>query len=223
MYEHYDLDSAELHRRDPENAGLQRLIDGWHARLGRLLLARGLPTADMRVLDIGCGSGLLLAWFVQQGLQPQRCMGIDLMPDRVASANQRVPGATVVCADAAAVPAPDSAYDIVSLSMVVSSILDDNLARRVCREAARVVAPTGVIVWYDTRFPNPFNPNVRRVSKAAIGRLFPGFSLELESITLPPPLARRMTGTLVSRQAMLERIPLLRTRYIGLLSKRASR
>jgi len=150
-------------------------------------------------------------------------MGIDLMPDRVAMAKQRVPGATVVCADAAEIPADDGAYQIVTLSLVVSSILDDDLASQVCLEAARVVAPTGVIVWYDTRFPNPFNPHVRRVGKAAIRRLFPGFSVELESITLPPPLARRMSGALVPRQAALERIALLRSRYLGLLSREAVR
>ena len=82
--------------------------------------------------------------------------------------------------------------DAVVFSTVLSSVIDPIDRARVAREALRVVRPRGAIVCYDARVPNPWNRQVRAISRAELGRLFPGCELEARSITLLPPLARRL-------------------------------
>ncbi len=61
-----------------------------------LLDAAGLDGAE-RVLDVGCGSGTLLEAAVAAGAG---AVGVDISPAMVEAARRRVPGATVVEADA---------------------------------------------------------------------------------------------------------------------------
>lgn len=61
-----------------------------------ILDAAGLgPT--LRVLDVGCGSGTLLAAAVEKGAD---AVGVDISPGMVEAARRRVPDATVLVADA---------------------------------------------------------------------------------------------------------------------------
>ena len=221
-YTRYSSDPAELGRRDPGNAGLTALLREWRGRLAERLGERGLPQPDSRVLDIGCGDGTLLAWFVDLGVEPSNCTGVDLMPERVERAASTLPEATFLCRDAASLPFGDRSFDVVCLSLVLSSIVDARLAQRICSEAARVLAEDGVLVWYDTRYPNPVNPDVRGVGQRAVKRLFPGFVVASESISLLPPVARRLTGSRVQLYPVLARFPPLRARYLCLLQRRPS-
>ena len=75
------------------------------------------------------------------------------------------------------------------------------------------------MVWYDFRRDNPRNPNVRGVRKAAIEKLFPGFEMRLQTVTLLPPLARRLGKLTPVLLPVLTRVPFLRTHLLGLLIK----
>jgi SAM-dependent methyltransferase len=221
-YERYGSDARELRRRDPLNPGLLRLRAEWRARLGARLASRDLPTAQTRVLDIGCGDGSLLAWFVAQGAEQSKCHGIDLMPERVAAAQERLPDSTIECGDASQLPWGDASMDVLAMSMVISTVLDDRVATGLCDEASRVTTPGGVIVWYDTRIPNPRNREVRAIRARDIRRLFPGYEVEAESITLVPPLARALPPRLAWLHTALARAAFLRTRYLAILVKGSS-
>jgi hypothetical protein len=101
-------------------------------------------------------------------------------------------------------------------------VLDDAMARRLAAEACRVLRAGGAVLWYDFRFNNPRNSHVRGMKRAAVQKLFPGFRLELRTVTLAPPLARRLgpfTGLLYPALSCL---PFLRTHYAGLLLKPAA-
>jgi ubiquinone/menaquinone biosynthesis C-methylase UbiE len=218
-YARYAREPAEQRRRDPGNAGLQALVEEWHTRLARRLAERQLPAPSTRVLDVGCGGGALLAWLVQCGADPARVVGLDLMPERLALAARRLPDARFVTADAAAIPAPDGAFDLITMSMVVSSA-EPRLGERICGEVARVLSPEGVVAWYDIRSPNPMNQDVRAVRRREVERLFPGFGVELESISLLPPLARALPERWVPRAyPRLAALRPLRGRYLGLLTR----
>jgi SAM-dependent methyltransferase len=218
-YQRYASNRRERRRRDPVNRGIVEIQSEWTSRLAERLQARQLPTETTRILDIGCGSGQLLAFLVELGAVASNCSGIDLIPDRVNAARQRVPGANVLEGDASELPWRHHSFDLVTMSMVVSSILDEGLAEAVCREAVRVLAPGGTVAWYDTRYPNPRNPDVRAVRAADVRRLFPGFRGELESMTLLPPLARRLGHTTPVLYPILSVIPPLRARYLGLFEE----
>ncbi|HEX6259845.1 MAG TPA: methyltransferase domain-containing protein, partial [Woeseiaceae bacterium] len=112
---------------------------------------------------------------------------------------------------------PDEWFDLVSVFTVFSSILEVRMAKSVAQNIARVLSSRGVVVWYDVRYPNPWNPAIRPMTISSIRGLFPSFELQLESSTLLPPVARQLGRLTDLAYPLLASIPILRSHYIGLL------
>lgn len=219
-YQRYDTDPSEQVRRDATNPGLAKLIAEWHSRLvERLEGERDLDLSSARILDLGCGTGELLGSLISAGAKPANCFGVDLMPSRVSAASERLPGAHISSGNAGVLEFGSGEFDLVCMSMIISSILSDELSKSVCEEAIRVLRPHGTVAWYDMRLPNPRNPEVRGIRKKDVRRLFPGAQIELESITLLPPVARRLGRGTDWWYPKLSRVSALRGRYLGLITK----
>jgi ubiquinone/menaquinone biosynthesis C-methylase UbiE len=188
--------------------------------LKRFLTTRfGRPLSQCRVLEVGCGNGGMLAWLNECGVPSSGIFGIDLLPNVVEMARRRHPSLSFQEGNAEHLQFADALFDIVLVSTVFSSVLDEATAIAMAREIARVMKPDGAVAWYDLRYPNPWNRNVRAMTKARIGRLFPGFVMDLEAITLLPPLAYRLGRTATQLYRPLSRIPFLRAHFIGLLRR----
>jgi hypothetical protein len=84
----------------------------------------------------------------------------------------------------------------------------------------RVVKPDGLILWFDFRVNNPRNRNVRAIDPAEIHSLFPNCDIRLRSVTLAPPLARAVVPISWIAAGLLEKVPFLRTHYLGIIHKR---
>ncbi|HET9985612.1 MAG TPA: class I SAM-dependent methyltransferase [Longimicrobiales bacterium] len=174
--------------------------------------------AGLDVLDLGCGTGFWLRELVKWGAAPERLVGVDLLPERVERARALgPPGAGLHCASAAATGLPAAGFDLVLQSMVFTSILSAELRAEVAREMLRLVRPAGFVLWYDFRVNNPANPAVRGVGRREIGRLFPGCRIRLRSVTLAPPLARRLAPRCRLLAEGLALLPPLRTHYLGVI------
>jgi SAM-dependent methyltransferase len=208
-------------RWDPDNIGNRLIVrDRWRLtrksfeRSGQLSLLHG------RVLDVGCGVGRVLQGFIEMGARPEKCVGVDLLPERIKEAQETYPDIEFQCGSGEQLSFPDGAFDLVLAFTLFSSILDDGTAAAVAREITRVLTPAGALVWYDIRYDNPSNPNVRGLTKAEIRELFPAFELHLQTATVLPPLVRRLGLLAPVVYPMLARLPLLRTHYLGLLLRR---
>jgi len=174
-----------------------------------------------KILEIGCGAGEWLRDFVKWGARPENITGIDLLADRVAKARRLcAPAIRIECASAAELPFSDGTFDLVLQSTVFTSILDPDLKRRVANEMMRVVKPEGFILWHDYHVNNPWNHDVRGVKRQEIAQLFPGCRIELERITLLPPLARVLARYSYLGCYLLEKLPPLCTHYLGVIRKR---
>ncbi|HZP41132.1 MAG TPA: methyltransferase domain-containing protein [Candidatus Binatia bacterium] len=220
VYGTYRLSPAVRARSDGTNPGNRAMVAERDAAVRELLAVHGLlPLGERTVLEIGCNTGDLLATWTRLGASPARLHGVDLLPDRIAEARRRYPALQWHVGNAEALEFPDARFDVVVLSTVVSSILDDGMARNVAGEAARVLAPGGAVVWYDFRWDNPRNPHVRGVSRARVRALFPDFRVHLRTVTLLPPLARRLGRAVRVLYPPLAALPWLRTHYVGLLVK----
>jgi SAM-dependent methyltransferase len=207
-----------------DNPGNRAIYQERQRIMARLIQAHHFfPLGDRSVLEIGCAAGEVLMSLPRLGAQLPNLHGVDLFSQRIAIAQQRYPGVDFQVGNAEALSFPDAQFDLVLLFTVFSSILSPGMARNVALEASRVLRPGGAIVWYDFRYSNPRNPNVRGMNKRAIRTLFPGFDLDLRTITLLPPLARRLGRAIPVLYPLLGRMPLLRTHYMGLLSKRTAR
>ncbi len=182
-----------------------------------------LPLAGRAVADIGCGRGTWLHQFIRWGAKPADLCGIDLIESRVGAAHALLPEAPLACGDARNLPWPDAGFDVVAQFMVFSSILRLSVQQRIAEEMLRVLRPDGVVLWYDARRDNPRNPATRALSAADIRRLFPGCDVRLESVTLAPPIARRVIPIWPTAAAALESLPFLRTHYFGVIRKSAGK
>jgi ubiquinone/menaquinone biosynthesis C-methylase UbiE len=145
--------------------------------------------------------------------------GIDLMPERLARARRRIPGADLHLGSASELPWPDESFDLVSQFLVFTNIFDPELKRAVASEMLRVLKPGGGILWFDLRVNNPRNPEVRGLRRAEIRSLFPGCKMELAPALLAPPLGRLIAGWSWPFAEALQALPLLCTHYAGLVWK----
>jgi len=187
-------------------------------RLIREILAAAFPQgcADRRLLEVGCGNGQWLAEFQMFGFRASDLAGIELDADRAATATQRILGADIRHGDAAALPWPDGAFDVVFQSTVFTSILDGEVRARVAAEMRRVCAPSGFILWYDFTVDNPRNPAVKGIPAREVARLFAPWRCAARSVTLAPPLARRLAPRCWSLAEDLETfLPFLRTHLVA--------
>jgi ubiquinone/menaquinone biosynthesis C-methylase UbiE len=206
------------HKSNKGNPGRERMLRERSDTMERMLGDRlERPLSEFRVLDVGCGKGSLLGWFHERGAPPENLFGIDLSPDRIRIARETYPVFTFVEGDAEELAFPDDWFDLVLLFTVFSSIFDEAMARNVAWEIERVLKKGGAVVWHDLRYPNPWNPDLRAMTKRRICELFPSFELRLEPIYLLPPIARRLGRSTDWSYPMLASISVLRSHYFGLL------
>ena len=190
VYLHYDTSPAQRRKRDGGNAGNRLTAQARWAAIIAEIREVDLP-AGARVLDVGCGDGADLARLRTELADCRlELHGVDLLVDRLERARQAVPGAALSVGGAERLPYRDGVFDLVFVSTLFSSVLDDALAARMAKEIARVTAPGGTILWYDVRLPNPWNRNTRSRSASTVRALFRGAAVTLTPVTVLPPLAR---------------------------------
>lgn len=140
-----DPTGGDLTGGDPRVArGYDRWFDrpwGHHAwSVESTALLRRLPLLDDRlVVDVGCGTGRLLAELTRHGA---RAVGLDRDPAMLAVAAPRAAG-RLIRADAAALPLPDGVADA-AVAVAVLEFTTDPAA--VLAELARITRPGGVVV-----------------------------------------------------------------------------
>ena len=181
------------------------------------------PGGQTRCLEIGFGAlgwlGDLVTWGVAEG----RISGIDLNTARVNLMRAQLPNADLRAGDASELPWDDCHFQLVIASTVFSSILDLEMRSKVANEIERVLTPGGSLLWYDFRFFNPRNPDVRCVTKNELRRLFPRLEGRCRSVTLAPPLCRMVAPLSWILACMLGSLPFLRTHLLAVLLKPAPR
>jgi SAM-dependent methyltransferase len=188
--------------------------------IGMLQRTGLFPLNGHRILDVGCGDGTWLLDFMQWGANPQLLCGIDLNVDRVEGARRRLPQSDLRIGNASEIPWPNDFFDLVTQYTVFTSILDPELRQASAAEMVRVLRPGGAILWFDFRFNNPRNSNVRKVGARELRSLFAGCDIiELEPILLAPPIARLVTRLSWPLAECLNLFPFLRTHYLGLVRK----
>jgi ubiquinone/menaquinone biosynthesis C-methylase UbiE len=187
----------------------------------RLLAKHGrVDLKGTRILEVGCGRGAPLLDWCRWGAAPSSLHGIDLMLPFISDGRKLLPSSNLVVGTADRMPYPDGSFQIVFQLTVFTSILSDDVKRSVAAEMCRVTAPGGLIIWYDFRYPSPRNPNVRAIGLPELRRLFAGWNVEVRSLTLLPPLARKLARLSFGICRFLEwAIPPLRSHYLAIIRK----
>jgi ubiquinone/menaquinone biosynthesis C-methylase UbiE len=186
-----------------------------------LLRRHGFALLEIyKILEIGCGTGYWLREFIKWGARPENITGVDLLSDRVTEAKKLCPEAVQIqCGSAAEIAFPNDTFDLVLQSTVFTSVLDASLKQQMAAEMLRVVKRDGLILWYDYHVNNPWNSDVRGIKRQEIAQLFPDCLIQLQRLTLAPPLARLLAPYSWLACYLLEKVPWLCTHYLGVVRK----
>jgi SAM-dependent methyltransferase len=189
----------------------------WIAMLRR----NGVETLPGRAIaELGCGDGAFLRTLLHYGADASRLAAVDVDARRVARARAALPGVSITVGDIACLPYEDASFDLAFAFTAFSSMLDLQARRHAGLEAMRILRPAGVLVVYDF-WTNPTNRRVRAFPEGELRHMFSGRPVEIERVTLAPPIVRLLRG----RRGLcrpLERLPLLRTHLLAVVKKEAS-
>jgi ubiquinone/menaquinone biosynthesis C-methylase UbiE len=203
------------HPRNPVSISYRHALEN---ALVALFNQARLELNELDILDVGCGNGNLLRFFLALGAEPQKLHGIDLVQSRIEAARQHSPAAIQFRqGDAQNLPYPAGSMDLVCTFTVFSSILQNETRQNVARQAERVLKPGGMILWYDMRRAQ--TKTTQGIELDAIQALFPEFKLyQLKKI-------HPAWGTRIARRSplafnLLEWIPVTpRSHYLALWQK----
>jgi SAM-dependent methyltransferase len=192
----------------------QRAMLGLFARSGLHDLS------GLILLEVGCGAGGNLLELLRLGFAPDQLSGIELLPERLAQARAVLPEALALrSGDALDAAVTDQSLDIVFVSTVFSSLLDDAYQQRLADAMWAWLKPGGAVLWYDFMVDNPRNPDVRGVPLARLRALFPHGRLRQRRVTLAPPLARAVTRVHPALYTLFNALPLLRSHVLAWIDK----
>jgi SAM-dependent methyltransferase len=174
----------------------------------------------LRLLEVGCGSGGNLQELLRLGFAPQQLSGAELLPERIAQARAGLPASVALFeGDATQLDLAPASFDIVFVSTVFSSLLDDAFQQRLAEAMWRWVKPGGGVLWYDFTVNNPRNADVRGVPLRRVKALFPQGRVQAERVTLAPPIARVVTRLHPSFYTACNLVPWLRSHLLCWVQK----
>ncbi len=134
-----------------------RYMGAWSRELAPKLVDLVAVRPGMRVLDVGCGPGAVVAALLDR-LEPGAIAAVDPSVSFVGAVRGRYPGVDVRPATAEALPYPDATFDI-ALAQLVVHFMQDPVAG--LREMARVTRPGGLVaacVWDFAGGRGPLGP-----------------------------------------------------------------
>lgn len=204
-------------RYSPDNRGNQFNYQWLHRKILAHLQSRFESLADIRLLDLGAGELFWTEDMIRMGLTTTNCLGSDLLFWRLAEGRKKGRQVNAVTSSAAALPFTSSSFDLVSQLTMMTSVPDPALKPMIADEMKRVLRPGGYILWYDFRYNNPFNRHTQAIGRAEIGRLFGEWPIHCETITLLPPMARKIGPVFYPLLKFAATLPILRTHYLALI------
>ena len=176
--------------------------------------------ANKDCLDVGCGYGGWLRTIQEWGGKAPRLHGTDILPDRIARARELSPNLDFFVSDSWPMPLQDKSMDFISAHMVFSSILNKTAREKLAFEMQRVLRDDGVILIYEFRISDPRNPDTIGIGKKEMSRLFPQHELRMQTVTLAPPIFRRLAkwSPLIAHMTEVL-LPFLRTHAVFTLKQ----
>ncbi|HUD46966.1 MAG TPA: class I SAM-dependent methyltransferase [Candidatus Baltobacteraceae bacterium] len=179
---------------------LECLVMVWGSRLGKFRVRDKWLNSiswqgNEKVLDVGCGHGLMLIGAAKR-LRQGKAVGIDLWQKEDQAGNSReatlrnvrlescADRVELVDGDARNLPFAENPFDVVVSSWALHNIYDR--AGRDCavREIARVLKPGGRILIVDIRHTGQYAEILRQEKMSEVHRSGPNFLFIIPSFTL---------------------------------------
>ena len=101
-----------------------------------------------RVLDIGCGTGVVARHLISNGVLPQNITGIDISHEQLKQARVNTPGARFIETSAEEFDLPAGSIDLVTTNTVIHHLDNEQLGQMLDR-VYDVLAPDGCYFFVD--------------------------------------------------------------------------
>ena len=173
----------------------------WGSKFGKMRLRDRIVNAikwrgDERVLDVGCGHGLMLIAAAKRLTSGGRAVGIDLWQKEDQAGNSRE--ATLENArlegvadrielrdgDARELPFEDNSFDIILSSWALHNIYEQQGRELALREIARVLKPGGRVTIVDISHTDEYAQTLRASGMEEVKRSGPNFIFVIPTRTL---------------------------------------
>ncbi len=126
-----------------QGSAYDRFMGRWSLSVAETFV-RWLAAPAGSWLDVGCGTGALLATAAAHA-SPTRLAGVDPSEAFLAAAATRLPDADLRVADAQSLPFSDGEFDVVASGLVLNFVPDQPAAMH---EMRRVARPGGIVAAY---------------------------------------------------------------------------
>jgi len=209
------LDRYAWHR--PEI--LQQVAARSRAFADLLSASVGGDLSNLRILDVGCGTGGFLRQLIDWGADPGKLTGTELQQDRLDYARHfTAEGVSWRLGTLDSMGLHN--FDLVTAQTVFSSVLDPALRRELAEQMWRALRPGGWCLVFDFRYDNPRNRNVRKVTRAELASWWPGERSRYRSLMLAPPIHRLLARAPWMASDLLTAIaPPLRSHFMYMVQK----
>lgn len=187
--------------------------------ISSLLKYFGTDYSDLKVLDLGFGSGNDILNLIKAGFKVENISGVEVIEERFQYVKSIIPNADLKLNNGFNIPFEDNKFDLVIQSTVFSSILNPESRNKLANEIIRVLKPKGKVFFYDIRFNNPWNKNVIKMDKDEINRIFPNGVKNFNYVTLNPIVVRKIASKSIILCELLEKIPLFCSHYYTVIEK----
>lgn len=129
-----------------DGAAYETMMGRWSRLAGEVFLDWLAPSAGLRWLDVGCGTGAFAQLMIER-CAPKSVDGLDPSPAQLAFARKRAPAviARFHHGDATELPFPDDSFDVAVMALVIFFLETPALG---VAEMARVVRPGGTVATY---------------------------------------------------------------------------
>lgn len=118
-------------------------------------------------LEIGADGGDNLLFFHRAGFSWHNIYANELFEERIETLKEKLKGTKIISGNALDMKY-DHFFDIVVQSTVFTSIPDPGFKRELAIKMMQIVKKDGLIIWYDFKYNNPNNKNVRSDQKGAM-------------------------------------------------------
>jgi len=199
-----------------KNIGNQLIYEERFQKLAKMIKSNKINFQNKQILDIGCAGGNLIPLLIRFGMGEKNICGIDIREERINDAKILFPSSNFKLMDASKIKFKENSFDCVVAFTLFSSILSKSIRKKISSEILRVLKPKGYVLYYDSRFNNPFNKDVLKMNKNDIDYIFPSMAKYLKRITVLPPVIRRLGALSKITYPTLSKIKILNTHYLGL-------
>ena len=216
VYRNY---ANKLEKWSDKNIGNQLIYIERFQKLTKMIRSNKINFKNKQILDIGCAGGNLIPLLKRFGVGEENICGIDIREERIKEAKIHFPSSKFKLMDASKMNFKENSFDCVVTFTLFSSILSKSIRKQISNEILRVLKPKGYVLYYDSRYNNPFNKDVLKMNINDINYIFPSMEKYLRPITVLPPIIRRLGAFSQNIYPTLSKIKILNTHYMGLFRK----